>query len=136
MPTSSQTQEASASLKAELDAAVQAIDDMAAYIAKLEAALLSTPLTNPAQAVTAQERKQVARQNEWMHRHKDVLSRARGVPDRSAEVLKQKAIGQVKLRSSQIRIMNERHRLGDKSATFVDAELALHLLMEDLSKLC
>lgn len=77
----------------------------------------------------------MVRQSDWMERHADVLQRARGVPNRAIEVMKQKAIGQVKLRASQIRIMNKRVQLGDATASPVDADMALKILMEDLSKL-
>lgn len=119
----------------ELEEARAAIDDLAAYVEKLEAALLSAPLINPREAHTTVEKRQVVRQSDWMERHADVLQRARGVPNRAIEVMKQKAIGQVKLRASQIRIMNKRVQLGDATASPVDADMALKILMEDLSKL-
>lgn len=108
---------------------------MAAYIEKLEAALLSAPLINPREAHTTVEKRQVVRQSDWMERHADVLQRARGTPNRAVEVMKQKALGQVKLRASQIRIMNKRAEMGDTTAQPIDADTALRILMEDLSKL-
>lgn len=120
---------------AELADAIEAIDSMAAYILKLEAALKEVPTLHPSEAYTMQEREQVTKQNNWMTRHADVLRRAVGIPDRSADVMKQRAVGQARLRTSQVRIMNERARLGDHTATHIDADTALRLLAEDLSKL-
>jgi hypothetical protein len=133
--TSRQDDSAQTALASDLEEARSAIDDMAAYIEKLEAALLSAPLINPREAHTTVEKRQVVRQSDWMERHADVLQRARGTPNRAVEVMKQKALGQVKLRASQIRIMNKRAEMGDTTAQPIDADTALRILMEDLSKL-
>lgn len=68
-----------------------------------------------------------------MRRHADVLDRARGSNRRN--VVREEAVGKVRLRQNQTRIMNERARLGDPNAYAIDADTALRLVMEDLNKL-
>lgn len=110
---------------------------MAAYIQQLEAAIKETPTLHPSEAYTMQEKEQVRRQDHWMTKHADVLARATGCvsPAREREVARQEAVGKVRIIASRVRIMNQRHALGDPEAIAIDAPTAIELIERELQRL-